>query len=391
MSLQPRPGRCRRTGHTSNGPSRTRRATAALAALLLAGLLSGCEIDILSLRYGLPIATSDGPNAPTAGDSCTAALEHTGIVDRTGRIVECQADGAGFVWNALPEQGSATPLIIVYGDSIAVESSNQLRTALGPDWTVVLRSFGGTAPCDWSKWAERDIRAYRPAIVLTSFIGNASSPCTWTDGVSVSDETLVRLYSSHLATIARAGAAWGARVILSSSPPPSNVGFVQRTAVIAAATWRTARALAAEGLPVVASDDGAVLQDPAANGRTGAQWLPCNPDGSENGSCVDGQVQVHAPLPDGIHLCPSLEPRPSPDDCGARNIGAERYATALADTVRAVQAHAPLPHGAPATVGATASPDFVPSVPERLADTRTNGVTVDGQYAALGAVAPGYA
>jgi len=356
--------------------------------MLLIATLSGCEIDILSQRYGLPIATSDGPNAPTAGDHCTPNDVNTGIVDKNGRVVACTPTGDTFVWTALPEQGSPTPLIIVYGDSIAVESSNQLQAALGPDWTVVLRAFGGTAPCDWSEWAERDIRAYRPAIVLTSFIGNAGSPCTLADGMP-STETLVRLYAGHLATIARAGAAWGAKVILTTAPPPSATGFIERTTGIATATWQTARSLAAEGLPVFASDDGSVLQEPSAPVRVGAQWLPCNPDGSEEGACVDGLVRVHAPLPDGIHLCPTLEPRPSPDDCAVRNIGAERYAAAMADTVRAVETHAPLPYGAPATVTGTPSSDFVSSASERLADTRANGVTVDGLFAGTGALAPG--
>lgn len=355
---------------------------------MLVATLSGCEIDILSQRYGLPIATSDGPNAPTAGDHCAPDDVNTGIVDKNGRVVACTPTGNTFVWTALPEQGSPTPLIIVYGDSIAVESSNQLRAALGPDWTVVLRTFGGTAPCDWSEWAERDIRAYRPAIVLTSFIGNAGSPCTVDDGMP-STETLVRLYTAHLATIARAGAAWGAQVILTTAPPPSATGFVERTSAIATATWQVARALAAEGLPVFASDDGGVLQEPTANDRVGAQWLPCDPDGSEQGACVDGSVQVHAPPPDGIHLCPTLEPRPSPDDCAVRNIGAERYAAALADTVRAVAAHAPLPFDAPATPTGTPSSDFVSSASERLVDTRANGVTVDGLYAGIGTLAPG--
>jgi hypothetical protein len=362
-----------------------------LAALTVTGLLSGCQsLDVLSLRYGFPVDYADPNTAPHAGDACTPEVVGSGTVDPEGRVLQCQPDGAAFTWRTVVERGDTNPTVLVYGDSIAEETQGSLIAALGNGWNVVHRVFGGTAPCDWTTWAERDIRAFRPSIVVTSFVGNNLTPCMQQDGHGLIGPAYAEQYRLHLTLLAEAAVAGGAKVIVTSSPLTSNPNFVDRNAVIADASWAAARALARQGEPVYLSDDGAVFLAPgAATRRIGAQWLLCRADGSEAGVCLGGMVQVHTPLPDGLHLCPTTEPRPNVGGCAVRNIGAERYAASIAATVRAVWTDSPLPHPAPPSSEAFQSLDFRTVTSARLLDTRTNGTTVDGVGQRLGTRAAG--
>lgn len=371
------------TGRAATG---RRRRALLLGAVVCAGLLSSCQdLNLLSLRYGFPVDYSDPTTAPHAGDACAPERAGSGNVDPQGRVLQCRPEGQTFAWHTVAERADANPTVLVYGDSIAEESQSALTAALGPGWNAVYRVYGGTAPCDWTTWAARDIRAFRPAIVITSFVGNNITPCMQHDGADLTGPAYAEQYRLHLTLLAEAALAGGARVIITTSPVPSNRTFVDRSAIVATASWSAARSLAQQGKAVSLSDDGAVLLDPTATTqRLGAQWLPCRADGQEADVCVDGMVQVHAPLPDGVHLCPTLAPRPSPSGCAVRNVGAERYAAALAATITAVWADAPLPRPAPPDASRAESSDFHQVTAARLLDTRATGVTVDGVGQRLG-------
>lgn len=371
----------------STGRSATRRRLGlSLAAVVCAGLLSSCQdLNLLSLRYGFPVDYSDPTTAPHAGDACAPELLGSGNVDPAGQILQCQPDGSTFVWRTVVERGDTNPTVLVYGDSIAEETQGALTAALGNGWNAVYRVFGGTAPCDWTTWAARDIRAFRPDVVLTSFVGNNLTPCMQQNGQGLVGPAYAEQYRLHLTLLAEAAVASGAKVIITTSPVPSNRTFMDRSALVVSASWTAARALAEQGKPVYLSDDGVVLLDPASTTqRLGAQWLPCRSDGTESNACQGGMVQVHTPLPDGVHLCPSLSPRPSIGGCAVRNVGAERYAVALAATINAVSADAPLPHPAPAVGTRGESPDYRSAIAARLLDTRPTGVTIDGVGQRLG-------
>jgi len=347
-------------------------------------VLSGCN-DILSNRYGMQVEFLDANEAPSAFTNCPDAQAGTGSIDRYGRIMECAWNGAGYTWRLVPERSDDLPLLLVYGDSLALESREAITAAIGPGWLTEYRVYGGTAPCDWSTNASRDIRAFRPDVVVAAFAGNTLTACTMPGGVALTGAALAELYHEHLEIIAEAGVSWGARVILTSAPIPSNPLFIDRAALVTQAAWSAAQEVASTGAAVYASDDGIVFLDPnaAAGSRRGAQNLPCKTDGSEAGSCVEGFVPVHSP--DGLHLCPVGMPPSSNGACDVRNIGAERFATAVADSVRAVMADAPLPHRTSfADHPLLPADDIVTLAPARLLDTRPGGPTADGLFTGIG-------
>lgn len=381
-----------KNGHVFSGRSAGgRRRALLLGALICSALLSSCQdLNLLSLRYGFPVDYSDPATAPHAGDACPPELTGSGNVDPQGRVLQCQPEGQGFAWHTVPERSDANPTVLVYGDSIVEESQAALTAALGAGWNAVYRVYGGTAPCDFTTWAARDIRAFRPTVVLTSFVGNNITPCMQHDGVGLVGPAYAEQYRLHLTLLAEAALAGGAKVIITTSPVPSNRNFVDRSALVASASWAAARTLAEQGKAVHLSDDGAVLLDPnATTHRLGAQWLSCRSDGGEADACLGGMVQVHTPLPDGVHLCPTLAPRPSAGGCAVRNVGAERYAAAIAETVLAVWSDAPLPHPAPPSGERGESADYRSGVAARLLDTRPTGTTVDGLGQRLGVLPAG--
>jgi hypothetical protein len=289
---------------------------------------------------------------------CTAA----GLIAALGLFSSCDVS----------EETDTRPLVVVYGDSIVEESRIEITAALGSDWLTEYRAVGGTAPCDWSADAAREMREWRPHVVVTSFVGNNLTPCVQNSaGAGLEGQALLDNYAFHLTEISNAATAWGAQVIIDSPPESSmNVGSdptwgnrAGRVSAITQASWDAARLLRSEGKAVFATDDGSVFHDARRSTveqpRVGAQWLPCKPDGSETSSCVTdpvdvdgfqlsgGFVQVHAPWPDGTHLCPTSAPRPGVGLCAVRNIGAERYGAAIAESIEAVHANAAQPRPAP--------------------------------------------
>jgi hypothetical protein len=73
-------------------------------------------------------------------------------------------------------QGSTQPAVIVYGDSLTVQSEADART-LHPHLAdrVVFRARAGTAMCDWIEQARYDQLALQPRKVVLAFTGNTAS------------------------------------------------------------------------------------------------------------------------------------------------------------------------------------------------------------------------
>ncbi len=93
--------------------------------------------------------------------------------------------------------------VVYLGDSMAVATTADLRAEL-PDWNVIARNHGGTAPCDW---ADPDTLAElfattRPDVVVFSFIGNSITPCTQ----HARGNDLLGAYRADLVSICRAAA-----------------------------------------------------------------------------------------------------------------------------------------------------------------------------------------
>jgi hypothetical protein len=295
--------------------------------------LTGCDA-ILTGRYGYNVEFKTASAAPSAGQLCSESVRDTGSVDPSGRVVRCGWVSGAWRWSAVTELRHPKPLVVVYGDSIAEETAGQLSATLGDGVAVVYRVLGGTAPCDHVAGVVRDMRAYKPDVVYTSFIGNNLTPCTG----GATGDALKANYMQALTSIGSAAKAHGAKVVFSTSPPAANSTFVARFTAVRDATAAAARAMPGFGVSVFVSYDGQVLADPANSGR-GLMRLPCL--SGEAGVCVNGTVQVRSS--DGAHLCPSDAPRPGVGLCAARSPGAERYGRAIAQTLRAVFSSSPLP------------------------------------------------
>ncbi|MEX1105416.1 MAG: hypothetical protein WEB78_04400 [Ilumatobacteraceae bacterium] len=315
-----------------------RRRAGFAVALVAALTLSGCD-TLLTNRYGFVVDVPTRAAAPLAATRCDRVFSGWGSVDDQGRVLRCRWTTSGYRWRLVAERGEPRPLVLVYGDSLVVEARASVEAALGPGWVTVFKAYGGTAPCDFAPDAARDVRMYRPNVVITSFSGNSLTACSATS----TGDALAANYRAALTTIADAASAGGAVAVLSASPPPARLAFVDRATSIATATWDVALELERTGRRVRGSNDGIVLAEPS-DPRTGAMALPCIP--AEYEDCLDGSTTVRNV--DGIHFCPAEPPAPdSPTTCSVRSPGAERFGLALAETITTALSDAPLPRPAP--------------------------------------------
>jgi hypothetical protein len=71
---------------------------------------------------------------------------------------------------------SKAPTVIVYGDSLTVQSeSAALSIYKTTRQDVIFRAGGGTAICDWLPQAEADEKALHPAKIVIAFTGNTAT------------------------------------------------------------------------------------------------------------------------------------------------------------------------------------------------------------------------
>jgi hypothetical protein len=68
------------------------------------------------------------------------------------------------------------PIVVVYGDSLTVQSESDARSLhRDSGQQVVFRARGGTAMCDWLTQARYDALALKPQRVVLAFTGNTAS------------------------------------------------------------------------------------------------------------------------------------------------------------------------------------------------------------------------
>ena len=102
-----------------------------------------------------------------------------------------------------PAPKTARQLVVIYGDSLTVESEPALsRLVLGSSVQVVFRAFGGTAMCDWTAQAARDRLALHPTDVVLAFTGNTAS-CVSSDYLAVGVPGAVANYQRALVEMRR--------------------------------------------------------------------------------------------------------------------------------------------------------------------------------------------
>ncbi len=98
---------------------------------------------------------------------------------------------------------SAEPVIVVYGDSLTVESeaaAQQFFHQAGKAFAgerLVFHARNGTAMCDWVKQARTDLAALHPQRVVLAFTGNTAS-CAASAFISGGAASATALYEQSL-------------------------------------------------------------------------------------------------------------------------------------------------------------------------------------------------
>jgi hypothetical protein len=241
--------------------------------------------------------------------------------------------------------------VALWGDSLAWEAQGSFKAAVtaAGGTSLLVHTYGGTAPCDWLDDMRKQSRKWHPTVAVLSFSGNTGSRC-------MKNRDLVEAYRDDVTKAVARLTRGGAHVLLVEAPPRldqqvSTGGFTPLDQV-----WRDI----AHDLPdtsVVPAGSEVTLPD----GRF--TWtLPCRP-GEQCGP--DGMVTVRSP--DGVHFCPRQMAPVTP--CPLPSAGADRYGRAMAAAAVAVIGPAPSPSGTP-PASAHRSPLGVPSRPVRVTRPR---------------------
>ncbi|MBL7488866.1 hypothetical protein I6A60_06905 [Frankia sp. AgB1.9] len=204
----------------------------------------------------------------------------------------------------------ADPRLLVYGDSLIVESQEPFKQAAldAGAHAIELRAWSGTAPCNWVDDVPGQIRDFRPTVAVLAFSGNLPACMTGRD--------LLTGYRQDVTTMVDQLVSAGVQVRLVEEPArkADPVDASGRTEL--GRLWATI-ARETPNTRVVRAD----LAVTAA-GRF-VPSLPCDP-GEPCGP--DGQITVRAP--DGVHFCPNLVG--TGGSCGVYSSGAHRYGAAVA-------------------------------------------------------------
>jgi hypothetical protein len=224
------------------------------------------------------------------------------------------------------------PVVVLYGDSLAWEARHVFEQALADQpVTVIARTFGGTAICDWHDEMAEDAATLQPGLVVIEFVGNNYTPCMRdADGAPLVGTSLVERYADDAESAVATFRAIDAQVVLAGAPisRPETATLDLHHAPLNAVYAALGRRL--EGVRYV--DAGAAVLDDGA-------WtdsLPCLPvEPCADASLESGTERNVVRAPDGLHFCPasSAAERGVTGDCPVWSSGAFRFGTALAGPV----------------------------------------------------------
>ena len=189
------------------------------------------------------------------------------------------------------QHGSGGRRVALWGDSLAWEAQDDFSADVSAagGTSVLLHTYGGTAPCDWLADIRKQSRRWHPTVAVLAFSGNAGSPC-------MKGRDLTTAYRSDvLAAVARLTRD-GAHVVLVEAPP------------------RLGQAVDAQGLTsldhlwlAIAGDEPDTTIVPAGRAVTDAagQFVRTR-------ACAAGEGVAGGPgdgaQPDGVHFCPLEQP-----------------------------------------------------------------------------------
>jgi len=225
-------------------------------------------------------------------------------------------------------QNPTVPVVILYGDSLAWEAQDHFAAAvkLGTDATVIGRSFGGTAICDYFDIMKDDAASLHPAAVVLEFSGNRFTTCMHhPDGSGMGDGDAYMKYVADVREAVQTFTSVGTHVYLAGAPVSRPVpgSFQRGRALNVMYSWV---ALVSTPGTVTYVDAGTAVQ----NGTEYTDELPCLP---EEPCPANGSIVVRSY--DGVHLCPGDDTHRDPvtKRCLVWSSGAYRYGRAMAAPV----------------------------------------------------------
>lgn len=214
----------------------------------------------------------------------------------------------------------AKPIVIVYGDSLAWESSREIR-----DWAaargyeaLVHTRFGG-APCSLYDQMRQD-RARKPRVVVLTFSGNTEylAPCVGSGDYPES-------YRRQMQEVKR---------IWTGTGVPLQWVAVPRVPVWPSEETQDAMRAEAQRLGMGVSDGGKYVSP----GRTWTWTQPC----MRGEQCVGNRINPAVPAGrnivranDRVHFCPG--PGHGFDPCSTYSSGSWRFARALTEVLPPVR------------------------------------------------------
>lgn len=235
----------------------------------------------------------------------------TTLVITVALVVVASPSAGGAEIPAAP--GTARPRVVLFGDSILVETSAAVRAslrALKPAWDVEVRAFPGTGICNWLD----EMRTTDAQAVAFVFTGVLFTDCIlnkrkWPDAYLFDAVSAASIFRAKATEV----------IWLGWPRPAGDIVSPHLDDTI----WHYYQQVAAEYGEHVA-DPGVALFDPTT--ATYPMTMPCLTP-SELG-CADGRVRVRDSR--GGHLCPLTD---LDGPCPVYSSGVRRYALATARAV----------------------------------------------------------
>jgi hypothetical protein len=225
------------------------------------------------------------------------------------------------------------PVVVLYGDSLAWEAQDVFVQAFA-DRTglqIVVRTFGGTAICDWLDKMADDAATLAPGAVVVEFSGNAMTPCMLdVNGNPLTGAAYLDRYAADAEAVIATFVPTGAQVVFAGAP-------ISRSAEESGDFNGGKLNAVYEQLARV--HDGVRYTDAGATVLDEGHWtatLPCLPfEPCTGGLDASGRAVNVVRAPDGGHFCPTSEGAVHgvTGTCPVWSSGAFRYGTALAGPV----------------------------------------------------------
>ena len=248
-----------------------------------------------------------------------------GIAPTSDGYWEAASDGGIFSLGSAPFDGSVPelpppgpPRIDLYGDSQASESGQDFAFLAGNSGASVrVRTFPGTATCDFLPSMVADAQDWQPTAAVLAFSGDAFTPCM--EGYQLGTPQYFEKYQADTQTAISIFRSVGTKVILVGLPLDASASLSQN----ASALNQIYQSLAGSNIGVTYDDAGQAVM---ANGQF--TWtLPCLSGEPCTGPAGTNVVRA----PDGVHFCPDGKTTlvGGLEECDVYSSGAFRFAAAM--------------------------------------------------------------